>query len=288
MKSMLRLLLYVLIILSFSCTLFKKGSRTIIVAQDGSGDFTSIQSAIKSVPSNNTEPVTIFIKSGEYNERVNIPAMKPFITLRGEERENTIITAKVPHKSPRDSGVIRIDAHHTTLDSLTIKNTHPLGSGAEMAVRVFPVKNVLIKNCALYGKQDTVYFYGGASTGKIINSHIQGANDILSIEGKVYVKGTTFFTERPRSYAIWLYGKVLVENCIFDGAPSARVIRFASNKAIAYFIRNTYGVNVYRKPVDINRYKEGKIYYLESDPGIEFPSSAIKLHSESEINFSDL
>ncbi|MCD6385958.1 hypothetical protein J7M23_09315, partial [Candidatus Sumerlaeota bacterium] len=164
------------VLFSFSCTLLRKGPKTIIVAQDGSGDFAYIQAAVNSVPAKNTEPVTIFIKSGKYNERVLIPSGKPFITLKGENRKDTIITARVPHKNPRNSGVIRINAPHTTLDSLTIKNTHPLGSGAEMAVRVFPVKGVLIKNCALYGKQDTIYFYGGGSTGQIIDSYIQGAN----------------------------------------------------------------------------------------------------------------
>ncbi|MCD6384701.1 hypothetical protein J7M23_02885, partial [Candidatus Sumerlaeota bacterium] len=104
----------------------------------------------------------------------------------------------------------------------------------------------------------------------------------------VYVEGTTLFTERSDSFAIWLYGRVLVKNCIFDGRPGTRVIRFASNKAVAYFVKNTYGENVFREPVFIRKYKDVKVYYLESDSRIRFPPSAIKLNSESEIKFPQL
>ncbi len=35
----------------------------ITVAKDGSGDFSSVQAAINSVPKENTEPITIFVNS---------------------------------------------------------------------------------------------------------------------------------------------------------------------------------------------------------------------------------
>ena len=62
------------------------------VAQDGSGNFSTLQAAIDSVPSGLTKPFKIFIKNGKYKERVRIPATKPFIQLIGESVANTIIT----------------------------------------------------------------------------------------------------------------------------------------------------------------------------------------------------
>ena len=61
----------------------------IVVAQDGSGNFKTIQEAVNSLPAtdNKTQRI-ILIKKGTYNEKIFID--KDFITLRGENRENTI------------------------------------------------------------------------------------------------------------------------------------------------------------------------------------------------------
>src|SRR6185312_3755492 len=58
-------------------------SRSIKVAQDGSGDFTSVQAAIDAVPANNAMNTTIMLKTGTYREVVNVPASKPYIALLG-------------------------------------------------------------------------------------------------------------------------------------------------------------------------------------------------------------
>jgi pectinesterase len=97
-------------------------ARLIRVDQSGNGDFKKIQDAIDAVPSNNSELVFIWIKSGTYRcvwlcylndgslvylcfnglfilsyvclsrEKIVVPADKPFITLSGTQASNTIIT----------------------------------------------------------------------------------------------------------------------------------------------------------------------------------------------------
>ncbi len=62
----------------------------ITVAKDGSGDFTKVQDAINSIPKENTQPITIFIKSGTYTELLTID--RPYLTLEGEEVTSTILT----------------------------------------------------------------------------------------------------------------------------------------------------------------------------------------------------
>jgi len=44
----------------------------IIVAKDGTGNFTTIQAAIDSVPSNSSKRTVIFVKNGTYKEVVTI------------------------------------------------------------------------------------------------------------------------------------------------------------------------------------------------------------------------
>ena len=53
----------------------------IIVAKDSSGDFTTVQEAINSIPSNNSSLKIILIKNGIYNEEICIDT--DFITLVG-------------------------------------------------------------------------------------------------------------------------------------------------------------------------------------------------------------
>lgn len=75
------------IMLLFSVTALAQ--KEITVAQDGSGNFNSIQEAINSLPVEATEQRVIVIKKGTYREKLFLE--KSFITLRGEKREETTI-----------------------------------------------------------------------------------------------------------------------------------------------------------------------------------------------------
>lgn len=64
----------------------------LVVAQDGTGDYSNVQAAVDAVQANNTERVEIFIKKGIYKEVVTVPVNKPFITMIGENAEDTVIS----------------------------------------------------------------------------------------------------------------------------------------------------------------------------------------------------
>src|SRR5689334_1686321 len=65
-----------------------------VVASDGSAPFKTVQSAIDSIPADNTDPRVILIKPGTYKERIQIPKNKPFVTLKSDETDpsKTILT----------------------------------------------------------------------------------------------------------------------------------------------------------------------------------------------------
>ncbi|MDZ7691464.1 MAG: pectinesterase family protein [Balneolaceae bacterium] len=63
-----------------------------LVAQDGSGDFTSIQAAIDASKSFPYERITIHIKNGVYREKVKVHSWNTKLTLMGESEDSTIIT----------------------------------------------------------------------------------------------------------------------------------------------------------------------------------------------------
>ena len=72
-------------------TLRLSAQTELTVAQDGSGQFKSVQAAIMSVPSGSRDnPVIIHIKPGTYKELIYIQREKGFFKLMGENPTNTV------------------------------------------------------------------------------------------------------------------------------------------------------------------------------------------------------
>ncbi len=58
----------------------------IIVAQDGSGKYLTVQEAFNSISINNAPPVSIYIKDGIYKEKLHLDSGKNFVTITGEDK----------------------------------------------------------------------------------------------------------------------------------------------------------------------------------------------------------
>lgn len=63
-----------------------------VVAADGSGDFKTISSAVKSVPDKSEQRIVIYVKSGVYKENVYVHKDKWNIMLIGDGIGSTVIT----------------------------------------------------------------------------------------------------------------------------------------------------------------------------------------------------
>ncbi len=79
--------------------------RVLVVAQDGSGEFTSVQAAIDAVRPGG-RPVTIAIRKGTYWGQVYVPASKPGITLAGDIRDpaGVVIVDDIAHGTIAPNG----------------------------------------------------------------------------------------------------------------------------------------------------------------------------------------
>ena len=62
------------------------------VAKDGSGDYKYIQDAIDAMRVFPLAPITLYIRNGVYNEKIELPANNTDVTFVGESVEKTIIT----------------------------------------------------------------------------------------------------------------------------------------------------------------------------------------------------
>ena len=67
-------------------------SANIVVAKDGSGDFTTVTAALAGMPSSYSGRFVIYIKAGVYNEVFNVSSSKKKVTFIGDGIGATIIT----------------------------------------------------------------------------------------------------------------------------------------------------------------------------------------------------
>lgn len=136
-----------------------------IVAQDGSGDYTTVQAAIDAIPEHNDQPVTIYIKNGNYYEKVKLD--KPYVSLIGEDANHTIITyddhAKklLPDGEPYGtfrSYTIFIGAHDITVKNISFVNSSGRGElvGQALAAYVDGDRTAFYE-CRFLGRQDTLF-----------------------------------------------------------------------------------------------------------------------------------
>ncbi|MBA0745772.1 hypothetical protein Gogos_008334 [Gossypium gossypioides] len=144
------------------------------VDQSGKGDYKKIQDAIDAVPSDNKEPVFILVKPGIYQEKIVVPADKPFITISGLKANGTIITWN-------DGGDIFESPTFTVLASdfvaryLTIQNTFGARTKA-VALRVSGDRAAFF-GCRILAYQDTLLDDNGRHYYK--NCYIEGAVDFI-------------------------------------------------------------------------------------------------------------
>lgn len=153
----------------------------IVVAKDGSGNFTTVQEAILSVRDYTPVPKTIFIKNGTYNEKVVIPANKCDITLVGESTEGTVITwddhANINKMGTFRTYTMKIEGNRIVLQNLTVENNAPQ-LGQAVALHVEGHK-VVVKNCRLLGNQDTLFTGNDFSYQYYENCYIEGTTDFI-------------------------------------------------------------------------------------------------------------
>jgi pectinesterase len=161
------------------------GATEIVVAQDGSGKFKTVQEAIMSVPAGSAEnPVIIRIKPGTYKELIYIQHEKRFFRLIGEDAKKTILTfdlhANIVGKDGKPIGTFRtpstvIDADDFIAENITFANSAgPVGQA--LAIRVDGDRAVF-RNCRFLGWQDTVFLNRGRQYFE--NCYIEGHVDFI-------------------------------------------------------------------------------------------------------------
>jgi len=162
-------------------------SKKIIVAKDGSGNFTTVQAALDAVPPGNTKPVLIFIKKGLYKEVIVVDARKNFITLMGEDKYNTILSydnhagTKLPNGDTLNTWTCAsffIYGNNFHAQNITFQNNAGFTAGQAVAVRI-EGNRVSFKNCRIIGIQDVLFLSGSGVKQYFEDCYIEGTTDFI-------------------------------------------------------------------------------------------------------------
>lgn len=173
----------------FLKTVFEKEkySNVITVAQDGSGDYKTVQKAFDAIPSNNHKPFLIFIKDGIYKEKLVLDSTKSFVTLLGEDQFSTILTYDdhTGKRSPQGDTISTYTSQsfleaacNFTAKNITFQNDAGFSAGQAVAIQITGDKARFF-NCRFVGNQD-VLFPSKANTRQYFDHcYIEGTTDFI-------------------------------------------------------------------------------------------------------------
>ncbi len=156
-----------------------------VVAQDGSGDFFTVQEAINAVPDfRKNIRTTILIRKGTYKEKIIIPESKINISLIGED--GAVLTyddfankKNVFGENMGTSGSsgCYIYAPDFYAENITFENSSgPVGQAVACFVSA---DRAFFKNCRFLGFQDTLYTYSKQSRQYYEDCYIEGTVDFI-------------------------------------------------------------------------------------------------------------
>lgn len=212
-----------ILLLVLSSTLFAQKNKQIydiIVAKDGSGNFTKVQDAFDAVPDNSIKRTIIYLKAGIYKEKLKLISAKQNVALLGESYENTILTyddyAEIAGGTSKSFSTL-IEANDFYAENITFENTIDSNlpqykKGGQAVALMVNGDRTIFHNCKISGFQDTFY---------------------LKANKRTYIKdciidGTTDF--------IFGSGIALFENCFIQSKRDSYIT--ASNQDVG---KNKYG-----------------------------------------------
>ncbi|WP_454713964.1 pectinesterase family protein [Caulobacter segnis] len=250
----------------------------IVVAKDGSGQFSTIAAALKSIPTGNRERKVILVRNGFYDEAVRVDA--PYVTLRGESRLGVRLQANRPANETKDEigqGVLNIaaTAHDFVLEHMTVHNTvtvagpHAftvLGRADRTIIQDADLLSLGADTLALWRSEKSKAEAGlseapGATPlnpdgGRYYHTglRITGAVDFVCPRGWCFMADSEIVQIYPRAEAaVWHEGKgnpdkkFVMKGCAFDGPPNFYLGRHHRD-AQFYFIDCAFSERMRDKP----------------------------------------
>lgn len=152
------------------------------VAQDGTGDYRTIQEAVLAVRDWSQVTVTIQVKHGVYQEKLVVPSHKPRIRLVGESATGVIIrwgdhTGDAAGHNTYSSHTVLVQANDFTAENITFENSAgPVGQAVALHVEG---DRATFRHCRMLGNQDTLFPAVENSRQYYQDCYIEGTTDFI-------------------------------------------------------------------------------------------------------------
>lgn len=191
-----------------------------IIAKDGTGDFTSVQAAVDTVPISPRHPVILLLRNGEYREKIIVN--KDNVRIIGESRDGTVITwddaTGTIGKDGEPMGTfgsytVLVTGNNVEFENITIRNTASEITRAGQAVAVYAAGDRGVwRNVCMTGHQDTLlcgpvlHKVAKDALPRYIPSGVASVGDCPQVMGRqyfedCYIQGDVDFVFGP--YTCW-------------------------------------------------------------------------------------
>lgn len=199
--------LFTALLLSGLCLSLSAKDMKIVVAQDGSGDYQTLQQAVDACPDYFKHgEIQIEIRPGTYREKVIIPSSKQRLHLKGEDAATTIITwSDYALQNGPTGEPIGTSATPTVFfcgddflaENITFENA--AGEGKEIAQACAVMVNadrVAFIGCRFVANQDTIYTFGKGQRQYWRDCWIEGTTDFIFGASTCWFENCTILSKR--------------------------------------------------------------------------------------------
>ncbi|XP_020227802.1 probable pectinesterase/pectinesterase inhibitor 12 [Cajanus cajan] len=141
--------------------ILQSNDGVIVVAKDGTGNFSTITEAISFAPNNSVGRTVIYVKEGTYEENVEIPSYKTNIVLLGDGKDATVITSNrsvIDGWTTFRSATVAVSGEGFLARDIAFENKAGPEKHQAVALRVNADFTAFFR-CAMYGFQDTLYVH---------------------------------------------------------------------------------------------------------------------------------
>src|SRR6188508_719674 len=198
------------------------------VAKDGTGDYYNIQDAIDAMRVYPLAPITLYIKNGIYNEKIELPANNTDVTFIGESVDSTVITwndySGKGKLTTFTSYTAKISGNRFRAENITFANS--AGAVGQALALYVDADKAVFKNCKFLGNQDTIFTGGENARQFFADCYIEGTTDFIfgpatsvfqncTIKAKTNSYITAASTTPGKQFGyVFLYCKIIADSAV--------------------------------------------------------------------------
>ncbi|KAG9459949.1 hypothetical protein H6P81_004457 [Aristolochia fimbriata] len=175
----------------------QKLNPDVVVAQDGSGNFKTINDALKNIPKSRSGRYVIYVKAGIYREQVLIENEMENIFMYGDGPRKTVVTASknyVDGTPTYQTATFAAEGNGFICKSMGFRNTAGPEKHQAVAVRVKSDMSAFY-NCRMDAYQDTLYVQTHRQFYR--NCIISGTVDFIFGDSAVVLQNCKLIVRKP-------------------------------------------------------------------------------------------